>query len=144
MENEKDLLTDEELEKDPEGEEIDWEAEARKARATAKRYHSSHKQLQELKRAQTGNPPVPVKQAPAQPAPTEEFGYDELAFLGYKGVQEQDQEYLVGELNSTGKTLKQILDFRYIKDELTSRVEDRKTLEALPTGTARSGSLDRK
>lgn len=140
----KDLLTDEELEKEPEGDQIDWEAEAKKARATAKRYHTSHKQFQELKRAQADaevkTKADAKKSKPEAPVEKINFDYGELAYLEAKGVSDRDHDFLLGEAKSTGKELKDLLGFQYVQEELKLRKEARTAQDALPAGSGRSTS----
>ena len=140
----KDLLTDEELEKEPEGEGIDWEAEAKKARATAKRYHVSHKQLQELKKAQAEAEKTQKENASKQinkPESQKDSATERLAiksFLNSEGVPKDDHEFVLEEAKNTGKEVDVLLGYRYIQEELKGRKEARGTQEALPSGSKRS------
>lgn len=84
-----------------------------------------------------------LQKEPPKPAKKAEFDYGELSYLeGVKGVtHEDDQKLILDEINLTGRTLKQVLEFRHVQDELKSRAEDRKTLAALPESSQRAGGL---
>lgn len=69
-----------------------------------------------------------------------EFDYGELAYLAAKGVPDEDLDFLFEEAQTTGKPLKALLGFNYVKEELKNRKEARETKEALPKGSKRSGA----
>lgn len=80
-----------------------------------------------------------VKVEVAKPVEKKEFDDTDHLFLDVKGVPEDDREWLWGEVKETGKSLRQILGFNYIQEELKNRKQNRMSEQALPGGNNRSG-----
>src|SRR3972149_4527983 len=70
------------------------------------------------------------------------FDYAELAYLeGARGItEEEDQNYILQEVKTTGKNLKEVVNFNYIKEKLQENKEARITKNALPQGGNRGTS----
>jgi len=116
----------------------DWKAEAAKFHGMASR---SYKALKKLK----ANPPKPAEQPVAEPKKNEPegFGYGEKAFLKASGVESEDFEFIAEEMRNTGKSLEEVLGFKYVQEELKARKDQRVTLEATPRGGKRSATSSR-
>lgn len=69
-----------------------------------------------------------------------EFDNGDLAYLAAKGIADEDVDFLQQEFLDTGKPLRTLLGMKYVQEELKNRAEQRKTADATPTGTKRSGS----
>src|SRR3990167_153117 len=79
---------------------------------------------------------------PAKPVEKTEFGLDEMNFLGYKGIAEDDYSYILRELNSTGKRLQDLVKLRYVQDDLKEAKQQREVEAALPE-SKRAGNISR-
>ena len=85
-----------------------------------------------------------VKPSKKSSKKTKGFDYGQLAYLESKGVtNEKDQEYLLAEVENTGKELKDVLEFKYVKEELEGFKSDRASTDAIPDGTERSAQTSR-
>ena len=142
-ENEREVEEIEEL--DESDESLDWKAEALKSHGMAKRYLKSHKELQELRQAQAEAEAKSKAEKAAEEAKAKtpesaikkEFDYGELAFLEAKDIAEKHHPFILEEINATGKSLKAVLAFRHMQDELKSRDEVDKVDKAIPSGGKR-------
>jgi len=72
------------------------------------------------------------------------FGYGELAYLEAKKVSEECHDYLLKEVQSTGKELKEILGYKYVKEEMDKLVADKASEDAVPTGRKRGAGASAK
>ena len=100
----------------------------------AKRNHSDFEKLKLDPRLSAALTPPEQKPAPEKTG----FDYGELAYLEAKEVPEEDHDFLFGEAKTTGKELRQLLSFDYVKEALRKNKEARTTKEALPSGSKRS------
>lgn len=134
-ENELDLH---EEESDVEGEEgeIDWKARALTAEGKAKRYFSSHRELQAFKRVQAEEKPAPEKEASKEKL---EFGLDEVNFLHWKNIDEEFFPRILKEVNDTGKRLQDVVKFKYLLDEYKDWQDQKAVENALPKDTKHGG-----
>ena len=78
------------------------------------------------------------KSAPEKKEEKTGFDYGELAYLTAKGVPEEDNDWLIEGLESTGKELKDLLKSEWVQKELKERSAARAADTAIPTGTKRS------
>jgi len=128
----------EELPEEVEGEETDWKALALKNQGIAKRLKTKLEKKDEEK------PEVKPVKKKSVTKKTKGFDYGQLAYLESKGVtNEKDQEYLLAEVENTGKELKDVLEFKYVKEELAGFKDDRASTDAIPDGTKRSTQTSR-
>ena len=144
-------ITDEDINEEDFSEELlnddntDWKAEALKLKGLNKRRATKLKKLKETpkpKEPENKEKKPEKKKEGAEPMPKKEgFDYGELAFLeGREIVDEEDQEFLFKEIETTGKSLKDVVGFSYIKEELKNRKEKREAANALPKGGKPAGS----
>lgn len=68
-----------------------------------------------------------------------EFSDTEHLLLDVKNVSNEDREWLFKEHKDTGKSLRQLLEFRYVQDELKQKNQQRASQNALPGGNNRTG-----
>ena len=80
---------------------------------------------------------LPKKEDKPQPKNVEknEFDDTEQLFLDTRQIPEEDRTYLFEEQKTTGKSLRQIIGFKYVQEELASRKSGR----SLPDATNRTG-----
>ena len=141
-ENETDLEVEvEEITEAPEvleGEEdtTDYKALALKNAGIAKRYKTK---FEKAKLAQKVDKGV-EKALEVEKKEKKELDYGELAFLEAKGVSEEDHDYILKEVQQTGKGLKDVLNFKYVQEGLKSRKDERVVKNALPTSKRSSGA----
>lgn len=110
----------------------DWKAEAEKYHGMASR---SYKALKKIK----STPPKPVEQPKAEPKKEPEgFGYGEKAYLKASGVDSEDFDFVSDEIRSTGKSIEEVLAFKYVQEELKGRKDQRIVADATPKGSKRS------
>jgi len=98
------------------------------------------KQRQLTKLAKELGVDLPSKKEKSEPAEKNEFSDTEQLFLDVQKVPEEDREWLFEEHKSTGKPLRQLVGFRYVQDELKTRLDGRKSENALPEGKNRTGA----
>lgn len=68
------------------------------------------------------------------------FDYGEKAFLKASGIQNDEHDFVYEVMQSTGKTLDEVLEAKYFQNELKERREAKATKEAIPSGSKRSAS----
>lgn len=123
----------------PEGaaeEQIDWKAEANRLRGIAKRNETRLKKLQAIKVESATEP----KKEPSEKAT---FDYAEKAFLRANGIQADEYPLVLEVMQSTGKSLDDVLDAKYFQAELKERREAKASKDAIPSGTKRTASSTR-
>lgn len=131
-----------ELPEVPEGEQdpTDWKAKAnelqgqlKESRGIAKRYQK------DVEKFKTSEPKAP------EPKPQDKKGFDysEKAYLKSSGIEKQDFDFVKEVMESTGKSLDDVLDSKYFQAELKERKDLRMTEEATPSGTKRAGNTTR-
>ena len=109
----------------------------------AKRTHTDLGKLRKDPRLAEKKEDKPPVATPAQPVKKEGFDYGELSFLKVSNVPDEDHAYVLGEMQTTGKSLRDILNFQYVKEGLKSKLDERGSDKATPTGSSRSGSSPR-
>jgi len=115
----------------------DWKSLALKNQGIAKRFKTKLEKVKELKQQELEKKPeIPEKKE------KDSFDYAELAYLeGARGItEEEDQNYILQEVKTTGKNLKEVVNFNYIKEKLQENKEARITKNALPQGGNRGTS----
>ena len=66
------------------------------------------------------------------------FDYAQLAFLEGRGIKHSDdQDYLFKEMETTGKELKEVIEFEYVQEHLKKEAEARASADAVPAGNKR-------
>ena len=144
MENENDkggfgTLPDfEETQDDTGNDTTNWKEIALAQSEAAKKFYGvakrNFKDLERLKQT----PKVIEKPDPEKPVTKEGFDYGELAYLTSKNVPEEDHDWLLEGLGTTGKELKDLLKSEWVQKELKERQTARMADSAVPTGTKRS------
>ena len=120
----------------------DWKALALKNQGIAKRLKTKLDKKEETKEVEEPKAKPKKKKSPIKKQ--EGFDYGQLAYLETKGItNEKDQDYLLQEIESTGKELKAVLEFNYVKEALEGFKEDRTSTDAIPDGTQRSEQTSR-
>ena len=109
----------------------------------AKRNHSDilkiRKEFEELKR----DPRLLKAEDPPKPPQNTGFDYGQMALLEVRGIPEEDHDFLLEEVKTTGKELKDVLNFKYVQEELKNRKDKRTVETALPSGSKRSSGAAR-
>lgn len=72
------------------------------------------------------------------------FDYGELAYLEAKKVSEECHKYLLEECQSTGKELKEILGYKYVKEEMEKLEAEKASGDAVPEGKKRGAGASAK
>ncbi len=113
----------------PDGDNVDWKAEAEKFRGMATRRGTK------LAKLRTKTPPTPAAPQQNSQAPKNgELGYGEKAFLNSEGYKHaEDHAYVQQTMKDTGRSLEQVLSTPYVKAELERMGEERKTKAAAPS-----------
>ena len=73
------------------------------------------------------------------PKEKKEFDDTENLLLDIKSVPSEERDWLFKEHKSTGKNLRQLLDFKYVQEYLGEQSQKRATEAGLPTGNNRTG-----
>ncbi len=121
--------------KDEEGNDLtDWKALALKNQGIAKRYKTKVEKARDLAKANAEKEQKPENQKKEK----EGFDYAEKAFLKASGIQSNEYEFVQKTLDSTGKSLDEVLESKYFQAELKERREEADTKKAIPEGTKRS------
>src|SRR3990167_5430128 len=117
----------------PAGEEdlTDYKAIAARNAGIAKRYKTKADKLAIASKVEKG---VVKELEKEKRTEKKEFDYAELAYLETKGVAEEDHAWLFEEAQTTGKSLKALLGFNYVKEELKGFKDARATKSAIPSG----------
>jgi hypothetical protein len=143
-ENEKELAGEETVEETKEEESIeetptDWEAEAKKARRMAQRYHSQLIKAREVKKEPDDLDELPEERALIQPKKGE-LDDTSLLFLTVKGIENQEEIELVKKFaKDTGRSVKDIVSNKVFQSELAELRLDQMVKNATPTATKRGG-----
>lgn len=81
------------------------------------------------------------KEPSVEPKKSGELDYGQLAYLKAFGIEEEeDVNYLVSESQTTGKSLKDLMGFKYIKEHLKEAEDIRSSREGTPTSANRTSS----
>ena len=115
----------------------DWKAFALKNQGIAKRYQTKLEKIAKEK-AEKAKP-----EEPEQPQDKKEFDYAEKAFLKSSEIKSSEFPFVLEAMQSTGKSLEQILESKYFQAELKEKRELDASSEAIPEGTPRGGGAAR-
>lgn len=100
------------------------------------------------KKTLKNNPPKndTSKNKGANPASDEKdsFDYGELAYLEAKKVPEEVHDYLLKEIQSTSKGLKELLGFKYVQEEMEKITAEKASDDAIPPGKKRGSGTSMK
>lgn len=100
----------------------------------------AEKAEKEAKKAkETASPPK--KKGEGKTPKKQGFDYGELAYLTAKGISEDCHEFLLNEVKTTGKELKELLGFNYVKEEMNKITEAKAAQDAIPTASKRSSKV---
>ena len=132
-------LTPEVAEEATEGEEdnTDWKALAQRNAGIAKRNATRLAKMKESAKTKAETP------APTEIKNKNGFGYDEMAYLEAKGVSDDDYPIVLAAINATGKSLRDVLNSKYVQSEIKEAKEVRSSKDAIPTGSKRSSPAPR-
>ena len=120
----------------------DWKALALKNQGIAKRYQTKiQKGLEAEKTA--AKEAEKAKKEEKQSQDKKDFDYAEKAYLKTMGIEKNEFPFVKEAMQSTGKSLDEILDSKYFQSELKEKREERASQDAIPTGTKRSGGSAR-
>lgn len=117
----------------------DWKAEAKKARGIAARLRTKLTKATEKKID-------PLAQKPAdkqEPQKKSSFDYAEKAYLKSSGIQPDEFQLVLEAMQSTGKSLDEVLDAKWFQVELKDLRDKKATDDAAPKGTKRPSSPSR-
>lgn len=120
-----------------EGEEddTDWKALAKQNQGIAKRLKTKNaKLLEKAKERRKAKPEVKLKSKDTK----ESFDYAEKAYLKTSDVKPEEFDLVREIMDSTGKTLDEVLDNKYFRAEQKELREAKASTDAVPTGTKRS------
>jgi len=111
----------------------DWKAEALKAQGIAKRLKTK---LEKSKEA-TADVPVEKKEEPK----TNETDLAQEAYLIANGIKEDDErELVIKRMADTGKSLKEIVNNKYLQEDLKDLRDAKAVKNATPSNSNRSGT----
>lgn len=113
----------------------DWQALGLKYQGISKRLRTK---LLKLKEDNAKPKEEPAKE-PEKPQDKKEFDYAEKAFLKASDIKADEFPFVLEVMQSTGKTLEQVLDSKYFQSELKEKRELSASAEAVPEGTPRGG-----
>jgi len=121
----------------------DWKALALKNQGIAKRYQTK---LQKRNKADTEKAKADLekeKQSQNKKEDKKDFDYAEKAYLKAMGIEKDEFPFVKEAMQSTGKSLDEILDSKYFQSELKEKREEKASQDAIPSGTKRSGGSAR-
>ena len=80
-------------------------------------------------------------EAKPEPKPVERTSFDdtEQLFLDVKQVPNEERDWLFNEHKTTGKPLRELMNFNYVSEHLKTQADSRKSEAALPEAKNRSG-----
>jgi hypothetical protein len=115
----------------------DYKALAAKNAGIARRYKTKFEKSKIATKVEKG---VEKELGKIEKQTKDGFDYGEMAYLESKKVAEDDYDYLLKEVQQTGKELRDVLKFKYVLEELKARSDGRMTKNALPTSKRSGGS----
>lgn len=118
-----------------EAERTDWKAKAIEWETKFKSENGIRRRLEkDLKQTKT--------EPPSEAVATQEskgFDYAQKAYLKSSGIEQVDFDFVKDVMQSTGKSLDEVLDSKYFQAELKERKDTRMTEAATPSGSKRAG-----
>lgn len=123
----------------------DWKAEALKRDGMARRFQTKLKKFKELQDKAKADAEAKAKadSENKQPQDKKEFDYAEKAFLKSSGIKPSEYPFVLEKMQSTGKSLDELLESKYFQNELQEKRELDASTEAVPKGTPRGGGATR-
>ena len=116
----------------------DWKALALKNQGISKRFKTKLEKAKELLKTNTDKKPeAPVVEN------KQGFDYAEKAYLKTSGILIEEYPFVEEVMESTGKSLDEVLEAKYFQSELKERRDLKASKDAIPTGGKRSGSAAR-
>jgi len=148
--NDKEMVDDlepvdeiEETKDEFENDTTDWKALALKNQGIAKRYQTRLQKKQEAEKL-AAEEAEEAKTKEKQPQDKKkDFDYAEKAYLKAMGIEKDEFPFVKEAMQSTGKSLDEILDSKYFQSELKEKREEKASQDAIPSGTKRSGGSAR-
>jgi len=123
---------------------IDWKAEALKRDGMARRFQTKLKKLKESDDAEAeAKANAKPDEKAKQPQDKKEFDYAEKAFLKANDLQKDEYPLVLEAMNSTGKTLDEVLESKYFQSELKEKREEKDSEDAVPRDTKRAGGASK-
>lgn len=122
----------------------DWRALALKNQGIAKRYQTKlQKKLEAEKLAAKKAEEAKEKQPQDKKEDKKDFDYAEKAYLKAMGIEKDEFPFVLEAMQSTGKSLDEMLDSKYFQSELKEKREEKASQDAIPSGSKRSGGSAR-
>jgi len=149
LNNEEDLNLEDDQEEQEEDQPKEEEKPKEKKQFTPEEQLAIHERKAKQLRKQLGKDSDVPKDAPKEKATKSgDIDYGALAFYNTKSdavkiESDEDIEFLQDTMKETGKSQGDILASKWFKEELKERAEDRRSAEAVPKGTKRSGQSSR-
>lgn len=133
--NEEDIKEEDFSEDELADDTIDWKEQALKLKGIAKRRATKLAKLKDKKVEPATEPPV------KKDSQTKEFDYGQLAFLKAYGIEDDNQLAVVQKvIDDTGKSLKEVINSKYVQAELKELKEATAVKAALPSGSKRAST----
>lgn len=112
----------------------------RQRTATRQRLYARMKKAEaDAKASKPSDKPQPKQQKGGSKEVTE-FDYGQEAYLIAKGVEDDEAKtFLLEEINQTGKSLREVMSFKYVQEALKGIKEDKANMIAMPKGTGTRG-----
>ena len=86
---------------------------------------------------------VESEEEPVKKEKKEGFDYAEKAYLKSSGIKSDEYDFVKDVMESTGKSLDDVLENKWFQNDLKEMRELKATKEALPSGTKRSSASTR-
>jgi hypothetical protein len=128
---EDEVLAEDEVDND----DVDWKAEAIKARGIAKRAQT--------KLAKLGGKETKAVTVQEEKTEKKDFDLNEKAFLKASGISASEFEFVKNLADETGKKVDDLVETKYFQAELKEFRESQAVKSATPRGTGRSGQSAR-
>jgi hypothetical protein len=120
----------------PEGENIDWKAEAEKFKGMAERRGTKLSKFKQQQAPAPKNDPTPAAQDPKKG----ELDFAQMAYLNSLGFADpEDHKFIQNAMKETGRDLLTTMQSPYITGELQKLKEERATKAAQPPADGRDG-----
>jgi hypothetical protein len=117
----------------------DWKTLAFQRQELAKKYEGVAKRnltdLTKLKREMEKAAETPPEKV--EKKEKNEFDYAEMAYLEAKGIKEEEYDFILQEVKTTGKSLKDVLGFKYVQESLKGKRDEQAVKDATPSASKR-------
>lgn len=118
----------------------DWQTLALQNQGIAKRYKTK---LEKIKESQAKVEAEAKAKAETPPPKKEGFDYAEKAYLKSSGITPDEFPFVKEVMDSTGKSLDEVLEAKYFQAELKEKREAAETKAAIPSGSKRSTTVSK-